>query len=523
MSSELTEEVRRNNWQFLIHKLQQSDVHAAVTTKFRDASSAELRRVLRYHDDPVIDPGEIKFRALVDSWLAQAGLIYLAWLCGYTPNPAAMPEADLLREILATPALRQYCEEHYPIAIQPMFRLQLEGKLELPSETSASGAGAFERFSILYERFRDDPDLNVFLNLLEGFVYGRTNTQSVVEGFKDPEQVAQAFAHRADQVTPLDRGIVGMVRFLTFCHDLDQLLELCAGMPVVQSGFWFFFAYWFHEYSDVAETSMAAVDNAVKAAESAGSDSTGQHEKWRLMLQRLTGGEFAKPLIAEVERAGATGDPGVAAWLLRFRPYTQPLTMSVLRLVNLDSEAPPLDADRVIQCGNAIRHLYTVQMFSEKLAPAIHQDYRDHLPEHQRGGHYDRQYEELPEDGKAANLKAATRIPEILKLIGCGLQPGESTPGEEQTITDRLNRNLEALANAEHLGWMEERLIAGWSYGPQRDNSARKHPLLVPYADLPEFEKEKDRQTIRRYPSYAKLAGLKIVPLRTVSAADDRL
>ncbi len=516
MSSGLTEEVRLNNWQFLIHKLQQSELHAAVAKKFADASDAELRRVLRYHDDPVSDPDEIAFRALMDLWLGQAGLIYLACLCGYIPNPAAMADAGFLREILATPALRKYYEEHYPIAIQWLFLLQLEGRLDLPCEPSVSGAGAFERFSILYARFRDDQDLTVFLNLLDGFVYGRTNTQSVVESFKDPERVALAFARRADQITYLDRGIVGMVRFLTFCHDLDRLLELCAGMPVVQSAFWFFYAYWFHEYSDVAEKSMEAIDNAVKAAESAGSDSIVEYEKWRLMLQRLTGGAFAKALIAEVERAGSAGDTRVAAWRRRFQPYTQPLTMNVLRLVKSDNEAPVPDADRIIQCGNAIRHMYTVQMFSEKLAPAIHQAYRDILREHQRGGFYDRPYEELPEDGKAANLKAAIRIPEVLKLIGCGLQPGESTPSEEQEIADRLHRNIETLANAEHLGWMEERLIEGWSYGAQRDNDARKHHLLVPYADLPDVEKEKDRATIRQYPFYAKMAGLKIVPMRTI-------
>jgi hypothetical protein len=520
MSSELTAEVRRNNWQFLIHKLQQSEVHAAVVKRFAEASDAELRRVLRYHDDPVSDPDEIRFRALIDLWLGQAGLIYLAWLCGYIPDPAAMPDAGLPREILATPALRQYYEEHYPIAIQWLFLLQLEGRLKLACETSVSGAGAFERFSILYERFRDDQDLHVFLNLLDGFEYGRTNTQSVVESFKDPERVALALARRADQITYLDRGIVGMVRFLTFCHDLDRLLELCAGMPVVQSAFWFFYAYWFHEYSDVAEKSMEAIDNAVKAAESAGSDSIVEHEKWRLMLQRLTGGEFARALIAEVERAGAAGDTRVAAWRRRFQPYTQPPTMNVLRLVKSERETPHPDADRIVQCGNAIRHMYTVQMFSEKLAPAIHQGYRDDLPEHQRGGLYDRPYEELADEGKAANLKAAMRIPEILKLIGYGLQPGESTPSEEQEIADRLQRNMEALANAEHLGWMEQRLIAGWSYGPQRDDNSRKHHLLVPYADLPDFEKEKDRQTIRRYPAYARMAGLKIVPMPTISAED---
>jgi hypothetical protein len=153
-----------------------------------------------------------------------------------------------------------------------------------------------------------------------------------------------------------------------------------------------------------------------------------------------------------------------------------------------------------------------MQIFSEKLAPAIHQNFRDHLPEHQRGGLYDRPYEELREDGRAANLKAAMRIPVILDLVGYGLQVGKSTPSEEQEIASLLQRNIELLAEAEHEGWIEERRIAGWSYGPKRDDKALIHPLLVPYASLPDVEKEKDRQTVRQYPAYAKIAGLRIVP-----------
>jgi hypothetical protein len=294
MSSPLPDEVRVKNWEFLIHKLQHSEVHTAIIEKFADTDDAGLTRLLRYHDDPVIDPAEIEFRALMDSWLGQAGLIDLAWLCGYITDPSATAEAKSLGRILDRGPLRQYYEQHYPIAIQWLFSLQLDGKLTLACEKTTSGAGAFERFSILYERFRDDEDLGVFLDLLDGFEYGRTNTELVVETFKDPERVARAFARRAEQITFLDQGIKVMVRFLTFCHDLDQLLNLCESMPIIQSAFWFFYAYWFHEYSDVSGKSMAAIDNAVQAAQSAGSDLTQDHKSWQKVLHRLTGGQVDK-------------------------------------------------------------------------------------------------------------------------------------------------------------------------------------------------------------------------------------
>ncbi|MCH5328956.1 MAG: Ryanodine receptor Ryr, partial [Coprobacter sp.] len=35
----------------------------------------------------------------------------------------------------------------------------------------------------------------------------------------------------------------------------------------------------------------------------------------------------------------------------------------------------------------------------------------------------------------------------------------------------------------------------GWTYGPQRDDAALRHPCLVPYSQLSEAEKEYDRNT----------------------------
>lgn len=513
MSSSLTGEVRQHNWDYLIHKLEHSEAHLSVVNKFRDANDYEIRRVLRYHSDPISDPDEVEFRSRMDTWLGQASLLYLAWLCGYVPDPGAPGRANPIRAILSRPALRPYYEQHYPTALPWLFRLHLEGKVTLPCESSIDGAGAFERFSILYERFREDQDLSVFLNLLDGFWYGRTSIDTVVTSFQSPDRVAEALARPADQITYLDRGISGMVRFLTFCHDLDGLLVLCSGMPLVQSAFWFFYAYWFHEYSvDVAQKTMDAIEKVMTAADSRGADSTVERQKWELLLHRLTSGESAKPLAAKMEDAATAGNADAAAWLERFRPYTRPLKPDAFFFGTSDDDAPPPDAERIMQCTRAIRRMYTVQMFAEKLAPAIHQNWRDHLPAHQRGGVQDRPFQELGEDGKAANMAAAIRIPEILELAGCGLEFGESTSEQESAMAARLDRNIEVLAAAEHEGWMEERRLAGWSYGVERDDSAHKHPLLVPYATLPEVEKEKDRQTVRRYPSYARLAGLKIVP-----------
>jgi hypothetical protein len=62
-------------------------------------------------------------------------------------------------------------------------------------------------------------------------------------------------------------------------------------------------------------------------------------------------------------------------------------------------------------------------------------------------------------------------------------------------IPPSLNGLIETIAENNHNVWAAVRLREGWRYGPTRDDLARTNPTLVPYAQLPESEKEVDRQT----------------------------
>jgi hypothetical protein len=53
---------------------------------------------------------------------------------------------------------------------------------------------------------------------------------------------------------------------------------------------------------------------------------------------------------------------------------------------------------------------------------------------------------------------------------------------------------VEKLAENSHDLWAHGRITEGWTYGPTRDDVKKQHPDLVPYADLPESEKEYDRK-----------------------------
>ena len=49
-----------------------------------------------------------------------------------------------------------------------------------------------------------------------------------------------------------------------------------------------------------------------------------------------------------------------------------------------------------------------------------------------------------------------------------------------------LNNIIEDLARRSHEQWAADRIRDGWRYAPQRDNAAKKHPLLLPYEQLTE-------------------------------------
>lgn len=53
-------------------------------------------------------------------------------------------------------------------------------------------------------------------------------------------------------------------------------------------------------------------------------------------------------------------------------------------------------------------------------------------------------------------------------------------------LTEFLARNTHAL-------WVQKRRAEGWRLGPNRDDATRTTPLLVPYDQLPESEREYDR------------------------------
>ena len=63
---------------------------------------------------------------------------------------------------------------------------------------------------------------------------------------------------------------------------------------------------------------------------------------------------------------------------------------------------------------------------------------------------------------------------------------------------------------AENVHEAKARIDEGWTYGEKRDDIHKKHPCLVPYDELPEEEKEYDRNTAMNTIKMVKKLGFRI-------------
>jgi RyR domain len=76
-----------------------------------------------------------------------------------------------------------------------------------------------------------------------------------------------------------------------------------------------------------------------------------------------------------------------------------------------------------------------------------------------------------------------------MKYIPAPLDTSATTlPADIIELREKLARNT-------HDIWARDRMAQGWTWGPRRDDEKRQNPCLVPYEDLPESEREYDRNT----------------------------
>jgi hypothetical protein len=124
---------------------------------------------------------------------------------------------------------------------------------------------------------------------------------------------------------------------------------------------------------------------------------------------------------------------------------------------------------------------------------------------------------QLAERFKQSNRASADHIAVKLGYAGMRLIAGA---GPEIVLTED---EIEAMSAAEHRRWMIEHKAAGWTFGEERDDVARRHPLLVPWSELPERARAGNRAAVRHIPAGVAAASMIIRREQIIGAFGDRL
>ena len=81
----------------------------------------------------------------------------------------------------------------------------------------------------------------------------------------------------------------------------------------------------------------------------------------------------------------------------------------------------------------------------------------------------------------------------------------------EVELPAELLELTELLAKNTHEIWAQQRFSEGWKYGAERNDERKEHPCLVSYENLPESEKEYDRNTALETLKVIKKIGYEIL------------
>jgi voltage-gated potassium channel Kch len=118
-------------------------------------------------------------------------------------------------------------------------------------------------------------------------------------------------------------------------------------------------------------------------------------------------------------------------------------------------------------------------------------------------------WEDLDDEYREACRAQIVDLGRKLSMIGCLLSPRHAGAPRFAFHPDEL----EYLAEREHERWSADRRRAGWLWGTERDYQARLHPSLVPWKELSEQERDKDREAVLTITPILADAGL--MPIRT--------
>jgi serine phosphatase RsbU (regulator of sigma subunit) len=138
----------------------------------------------------------------------------------------------------------------------------------------------------------------------------------------------------------------------------------------------------------------------------------------------------------------------------------------------------------------------------QKLSRAIHSGYLSEARKQEVKDSANRNFisfDDLPDEIRFSNMDNAWHIPTKLLSIGYKIRPVEK--GMRASALCLNEAEIETMAMVEHLRWCWDKRLNGWTYGKKNDLERKTHPSLLPYENLSESEKEKDRKLVKLIPA----------------------
>lgn len=197
------------------------------------------------------------------------------------------------------------------------------------------------------------------------------------------------------------------------------------------------------------------------------------------------------------------------------RESTGPVLL-VVEEVDAAAALSAIDPPRSLVVFQSARAVFTPSALDhsmlEVMARARHEDYLAHEVD-RPGGESENPsmvtWEELPEALKESNRDFARSLADFVRQLNGYLMPlsGAPVPLEDLLST----QDLERLAVLEHDRWVDSRIRAGWTLGEGPKDVARMtHPLLIPWEELDEKERQKDRDAVSSVPQLLARVGYEI-------------
>lgn len=144
----------------------------------------------------------------------------------------------------------------------------------------------------------------------------------------------------------------------------------------------------------------------------------------------------------------------------------------------------------------------------EIIAVKIHESYLANIRKTKPDMPAAKEWASLPEEYRDSNRAQADNFVYLIESCGYHLRPiSEIIPGQNIFSPEEL----EKIAILEHDRWIEEKKRKGWKWGSERNEERKIHPSMVPWAQLPESEKKKDRIAVEIIPSIMAEVGFEIV------------